>query len=155
MQIGYLKGFKPKLIKQIVLLVGICYLLNPLQNQIISVLHSISHGIEMPQNLLSHSDQNDELNILHYDHNHDNRLSQHNHQFLDLVDSVFEASHEDGDSKKNQISKVKVQKHLTSSNIELPLKYNNKLTKEYFSLSSQLKEGYPKKLEFPPNYSPS
>ncbi len=152
MQIGYLKGFKPNLIKQIVLLVGICYLINPLQNQITSVLHSISHGIEMPQTLLSHDENNDQLNNLHKHHNHDNSKSEHDHQFIDLVDSVFEASNEEGNSEEIPVNKVKVKKHITSVSINLPLKYDFKVSKEYFTFVSRLKEGYPKKLEFPPNH---
>ncbi len=147
MQIGYLKGCKPKFIKQIVMLVCICYLLSPLQNQIVRVLHSISHSIEMPQALLSND--HDSTGI-HNQHNHSTTLFEHNHKLINLVNSVFEASNDHKDHEETILNKVKVKKHINSSSIQLPLNYKYTIIKEYFAPIYRLREGFPKTIEFPP-----
>lgn len=147
---GFLKGLKPKFIKQMAILMSICYLMTPLQHQITTVLHELAHGFEMPDSILSHNSQSHNFIEIHDQHEHKNYIIEHEHPILNLVDLVLDASKESHNSDELPESKVELKKHITTSAVKLPLKFKKVQSKTYFFYLGQLQIGFPKKLDAPP-----
>jgi len=111
MQNGFKKGLKPSIIKYLAILMGTCYLLNPLQQQINTVFHKISHGLEIPNFVIPHS-MDSGYHEVHRDLQHISEEAFHEHEFLDLVNSFFEASNEENHSRDSFLFTIKLDKHL-------------------------------------------
>lgn len=153
MQTGFIKGLKPKFIKQMALLMSICYLMTPLQNQITSVLHELSHGLEMPNSVLSHKANEHSFIEIHNPHEHKTQNSSHEHPLIDLVDLVFDSSKENHKSDKKSLSKVELKKHITFDEVILPIKFQNKTNKLFFAYDTALLVGFSEELDAPPKYN--
>ncbi len=146
----FTQGLKPKLIKQIAMLMSICYLLGPLQPQLTLLLHEISHGLEMPNSVLSHDIQVFDYKEVHDSHKHDNTKVDHDHKLIDIVDSIFEASNENHDSEKAPKTKVELKKHTTSEVLAILPKFLEKVPKEFREFNMPLNLGHSKILDVPP-----
>lgn len=153
MKNGLIKGLKPQFIKHLALLMSLCYLLNPLQNQINTILHGISHGLEAPSSLLSHKVGSKTSSEVHENHSHDDRNIEHEHPIVDLIDSIFEASNQNDDSDHSQLIEIKWDKHINTFHFTSIIKFEIKIVKGYFPLTEKLKKGYSKRLEEPPQNS--
>ena len=145
MQNGFLKGLKPQFIKSMALIMGVCYLMNPLQNQISNLLHTLSHELSQPASVLSHQQTTTENQKIHSNHDHDERGFDHEHKVLDLVNSIFEASDTDNDSDESQLVKVKYDKHISTHVLEMPVPWISRLNKNvncksYFVIATYLKK---------------
>lgn len=150
MQNGFLKGLKPQFIKSMALIMGVCYLMNPLQNQIRNLLHTLSHELSQPASVLSHQQTTTENQKIHSNHDHDERSFDHEHKVLDLVNSIFEASDTDNDSDESQLVKVKYDKHISTHVLEMPLPWIFKLNKDVPRKNHSLITIYLKKSKEPP-----
>lgn len=106
------------------LFMGICYLANPLHQQIGNVFHEISHVLESPEALASHP------NSGHHDlevHDHANykagahRLAStdHRHDLLDLIDAIFDASDAQNSDEQTVLILIKWDKHISSQHYVL------------------------------------
>ena len=95
MRKGLSKGLKPKIIKHLALLMSCCYLLGPVQHHVTTILHEIAHGLEMPSSVLSHNSAGYDEEV-HQAHKHEIVTVDHDHELIDLVDTIFEASNERG-----------------------------------------------------------
>lgn len=151
MQTRFIKGFKPKFIKQMALLMSICYLMNPLQQQINTVLHNISHGLELPNSVLSHkANSTTEAQEIHVAHEHDRTAAEHEHLLIDFIASIFEASNQENDSDNSQLVEVKWDKHISVYQFKLPDSFVFNMNTCFYSLEKRLKKGYSKKRKEPP-----
>tara|TARA_R110001632_G_scaffold230726_3_gene368474 strand:+ start:959 stop:1432 length:474 start_codon:yes stop_codon:yes gene_type:complete len=118
MQNGFKKGLKPYIVRYLGILMGICYILNPLHQQINTVFHKISHGLDMPNFVIPHANQSS-YNKEHGSHHHLTEKGLHDHVFLDLVNSLFKTSNEENNSPDSFMFTIKMDKHLLSQwNIE-------------------------------------
>lgn len=147
MPIGFKKGLKPLFIQRLALLVGICYLMNPLQQEIKSAFHTISHALEVPNSVIGHH-SNSENDINHGHFEHETADIQHDHSFIDLLDSVFLASNESNDSDDSIL--VKIDKHLTVYQFQLLDNLAIVESSNYWSIKEKLKSGYFKNQKEPP-----
>ena len=152
MQTGFIKGLKPKFIKQMALLMSICYLMTPLQNQITSVLHELSHSLEMPNSVLSHKSNEHSFIKIHEPHEHETQNSSHEHPLIDLVDFVFDSSKENHKSDKKSLSKEELKKHITLNKVILPIKFKNNSNKLFFVHEAELRVGFSEELDAPPKF---
>ncbi len=150
---GFTKGLKPKLIKQMALLMSICYLVSPLQEHISMVLHEVFHGLEMPTSLLSHTTYEQSSMQVHEQHEHEYVSLEHEHPFIDLVNTVLDASNENHGSEEVPFNKVKLKKHITSDILVIPTKFKKEFAGEFFTLKMELNTGHPKELDAPPKSS--
>ncbi|WP_147321478.1 MULTISPECIES: hypothetical protein [unclassified Arenibacter] len=101
---------------------GICYLLNPLRQQINVVFHKISHGLELPKFIIPHSTLSADP-LVHENHQHIDYQDFHEHEFLDLVNSFFETSPEKNRSNDSFLVTIELDKHLIGS---WDLKFKNR-----------------------------
>lgn len=147
---GFSQGLKPKLFKQIALLMSICYLLGPLKPLLTPLLHELSHGLEMPTSVISHETTAYNYMEVHDSHAHDNPKTDHDHKLIDLVDSIFEASNENHESDKNPTLETKLKKHITSEVMVVLIQFLEKDPKEYETFKVPLNLGHSKVPYVPP-----
>lgn len=150
MQIEFAHGMKPQLIKRISVFVGICYLIGLLQHQVVDMLHTISHGLEMPSSILSHDNETNTMFNTHDNHDHDDRANEHGHEFINFVDLVLDSSNQNHDSEDVPLPTLKVNKHLVVFDYELPLRLKKETANKYYWPNTILQNGYSKKLDDPP-----
>lgn len=148
---AFLKGLKPLLMKRLALLMGICYLASPLQQQITSVFHSVSHVLETPDYVMGHSSkaQND---TLHTHNEHSSHVYQHNHSLIDFIDSIWEASDHSEHDENSILADIKVDKHLTTYQFEIVKTFITKTTHQFWGGREKQKKGYFENLKKPPQF---
>ena len=97
---------------------GICYLANPLHEQIGSVFHEISHLLEPPNSIIAHSSLADHENAAHPYHEHEELQSNHDHSIIETLNSIFGASDDTESSNEPLVTKIKFDKHITTDHYE-------------------------------------
>lgn len=150
MKNGLAKGLKPLLIKRLALLMGICYLVNPLHQQINSVFHNVSHALEIPDYIMSHDSNYEHESYGHTDYQIGNL--NHDHEIVDFIDSVFDASDEDGGSEDSMLTEIKIDKHITTYQFQFQNNFNIAIFQNFWLSQEKLESGYLKRLKEPPQY---
>ena len=146
------KGLKPFIIKYMAMLMGICYLINPLQEPINVLLHEISHGIESPTHLIAHGSIS---NFEHKSFDHYDASSydlQHDHAIVDLINTIFETSDEKNNSDKSLLKKVKIDKHITTNQFQLQKHFKINIVSTFQMLQEKSRCGYFEKMKIPPQH---
>lgn len=145
------KGFKPLILRTIAILIGICYLVHPLHQQISNVLHSVSHTMALSQPILSHDYQSTGIDETHGQDGHEIASVDHHHDFLDFVGELFDTSDtSDEYPGKTQKRDTKMSKHVLAR-FELVLP-QDVLQKNRISvqLEQELLNGYESEFYPPP-----
>lgn len=114
---------------------SICYLFAPLNTQLGSVIHTISHSLEMPSNILSHSSNEHLKTEIHTNHDHKRVVISHNHTIIEIIDSIVNESNEKDNSNKKHKSELKVKKHLSTNTSKLPLNITRKKLVKFYPIS--------------------
>lgn len=112
------------LVKRVAIIIVVCYLISPIQNQVYQIFHDLSHFIEMPSTLLSHS--YDTQYEVHKAKAHHRVVNNHSHELITFVSKLLENN--DADSEKS-ISQNTFDKHFTNRFIIVlpnPILINNK-----------------------------
>ena len=146
------KGLKPFVIKIAILVMSICYVFGPSHNEVNKLLHVLTHQLEMPENVISHSTTYHSVYKAHEIHALNKSKEVHDHSILQLIDSILKAS----DSKKNQedstFLSLKIDKHLTTK-----ISYQNQqltssiIVKHLFSFTKQkIQKGFRRGIIEPP-----
>ncbi len=133
------------------LLMGICYLTNPMHREIRTVFHEISHLLEAPETLLSHhshSTGHDHDN--HEDGEHTLVTANHQHTLLDVMDSIFDASDEQNTEDDTALVLIKCDKHISSQYVILPKTFPFITSQNTSALEQKVKIGYLVHPEEPP-----
>lgn len=153
MQIGFLKGLKPKFIKQMALLMSICYVLNLLQFQISPALHSISHILEAPENMISHHSESSSEYEMHLHGDHNALQEAHEHEIIDLLDSILESSKDQNNSDETLLSELKFDKHIRIEIYQKKVVFETEKSQPFFQKPHKSKKGHFEILEKPPQLS--
>lgn len=93
------------------MLISMCYILGPLHNEVGKILHTILHQIEIPENIISHSDDA----FTHNEYSKDHILyyeNEHNHTFLDFLNRVLKTSDNENNTDNSVIVNFKIDKHI-------------------------------------------
>lgn len=150
---AFLKDFRPILIKGMAVLMGVCYLVAPLHQQIGTVLHSVSHFFEMPGHVMSHDSFLAHDSFKEHPHiAHEKRANDHDHGVLDFLDSIFEASNDEDDSQDGLTPQIKIDKHfvVTKHLVEKPFVLNR--SNLFNEIVCKYSDGYSSELYNPPRY---
>lgn len=130
---------------------GICYLANPMHQQINSVFHEISHLLEAPNTLVSHqSDQMDNHHEYHEGGEHTLATADHRHTLLDLIDSIFDASDTQHPEDDTALILIKYDKHISSRYLILPKIFSFTTSQNTDAVEQKVKIGYLAHPEEPP-----
>lgn len=116
------KGLKPFVIRVLAVAMSLYYLLAPMHNELSKVLHIVAHQLEMPDNLLEHSNSK-YFNYLSHDSHEIIMVSKepHHHPFLDLINTIVEATNMDNDAEHSNLPSYKIDKHIkTIENLKKP-----------------------------------
>ena len=144
----FTKGLRPIFAKRLALLMGICYMMNPLYEPINFALHEISHLID---SLNHHESLNSQS---HYkSHNHkDHQLDtlQHEHTLVDIIYSIFETSNENNSNKDSILTEIKIDKHITTYRYQFEKGVAIGITQKFWAPEEKSKAGYFKRLKRPP-----
>lgn len=151
MQKGFLKGLKPLIVQRLALLIGICYLMNPLHQQIKSVFHEVSHALETPDYIMSHN-----ASTLDYEsHSHNDYqidTLRHEHQLIDFIDALFAASEENDGSEDSVLTQIKIDKHIATYQFHLQKDFDFRLLQKFWMPLEKSEAGYLQRLKEPPQY---
>ena len=131
------------------LFIGVCYLANPMQSQISSIFHEISHILEAPDTVIGHSAVGDKQHDAHHYHEHTHGDEQHEHTFIDLLDSIFNAS-DDGNQEESVLVDVKFDKHISTDECPVYKIYPLEENLNFVSNENSLINGHSRVLEEPP-----
>ncbi len=153
MRTGSIKGLKPQFIKQIALLMSICYALNLLQFQISPILHSISHVLEVPDNMISNHSMSSSGYGIHDHRDHDSMQITHEHEIIDLLDSILESSKEENDSDETILSELKFHKQISIEKYQKKGVFETKKSKLFWAKSQKSNRGHFRILQEPPQLS--
>ncbi len=132
---------------------GICYLANPMHQQIYTVFHEIAHLLEAPETLLfqhPHSTDHDIGLENHSEGEHILVSAGHQHTLLDLVDSIFDASEEQNPEDDTALLLIKCDKHISSQQIILPKIFSLTISQGTNAMEQKVKKGFVAHPEEPP-----
>jgi len=132
---------------------GICYLLNPVHKQVNAFFHNISHAIEIPNYVMSHDSSLDSEHQSEGHTSHQVVQNSHNHEIVDFINSIFEASNQDNDSEDSILTEIKIDKHLTTYQIQLKECFSFKILQKNWLPSKKLTLVYLNQLKEPPQFS--
>lgn len=121
----------------------------PLQKEIKYVLHSMSHALEMPDNLISHH-QNENLNYI----SKSSTKKYHEHNILDIFDGLSEANNNTKNKNVPKIIDIKIDKHFHYLKYKIQKLLITKSTTIIDSYKEKENDLFYKKIKIPPqNYS--
>ncbi|WP_169720750.1 hypothetical protein [Arenibacter certesii] len=89
---------KPFIFKYLAIIMGLCYLLNPVRQHFLPVFHSFSHQLELPNYLIPHSHLSNYQEV-HRNHDTVTEDFPHEHAILETVNLLFSTQE---DNKQSQ-----------------------------------------------------
>ncbi len=149
MKKGLTNGLKPKIIKYVAILISMCYVLSPIQKQVSTLMHFVSHQLEMPHYVLNHENESEKKN-----HKHKINIVEHEHSFIDIVTTFLKHSC-DGDSDNSNLNKGEWDKHFNETNFYLSINTVLVSKKTFgFTENNNTKEFFKKRNKPPQLHSP-
>ena len=91
-QFSYSRIRENKIFRSLVVIMCICYLLQPINKPVSAIFHSIYHLVEMPDQFLDSSSTSIIGAALQHDHKHQIDKEEHQHEIIDFFASVFSAN---------------------------------------------------------------
>ncbi len=140
------------LIKWVAVLMSLCYVLSPLNDQIGNIMHSLSHELQAPNFLISHaSPHNDHSLKVHQDHTNATNETDHEHALIEFVQNLLESTnqHEQFPEERG-LSVTKIDKHLNNTSYFLISFTKNDLEYNTHYRNKKLLKGHPRILYSPP-----
>lgn len=129
---------------------SVCYLLAPLNAQLGTILHTISHSFEMPTNILSHNSNGYLKTEIHANHEHKKNVINHDHNIIEVIDAIVAHSNEnDNPTKKHQLE-IKVKKHLSTNASKLPPNLTRKTQIKFYPVLKSLPTVHLEQEKHPP-----
>lgn len=95
---------------------SLLYLLGPVHVEVNKLLHTIAHGLEMPDYILSHKDirANSSKVATHESEDHKNNTEYHDHKVITLLNKILEGSDQSSDSSDAYLIAYKINKHINN-----------------------------------------
>jgi hypothetical protein len=108
------KGFKPYIHKAIIVSMSLLYIFGPVHVAVNSLLHTIAHGLEMPDDIRSHQDviNHSSKVATHRSEDHKNSTEHHDHKVISFLDKILEGSDQSSDSSDAYVVTHKIDKHI-------------------------------------------
>lgn len=142
-----MKRLKIHIVKLSTFVIGMFYMLMPIHKEIKSVLHSISHSIEMSGFMQHHNhSQNGHLKNAISELN----IPEHDHKIISLLDYLIDAEDHRKESKKSNTKNLEIDKHFHLSKylaIQRVLVKNALVNDNY---KENIEDGFYSKIKIPP-----
>lgn len=107
------KGLKPFVLKIIAVAMSFCYLLGPSHQEVKTLLHAVTHNLEMPENIIGHTSLLKETTI-HTNHDIVNVKRAHHHSLIDAISFAMESFDNEKGTKTPRMPIKKIDKHVRS-----------------------------------------
>lgn len=107
------KGLKPFVFHLIIVAMSVLYVFGPVHVEVNKLLHSISHGLEMPDYILDHQNTSGSHTNIHKSETHENIAVYHDHKVITLLDKILEGADQNSDDSDIQTIIFKIDKHIT------------------------------------------
>ncbi|WOD43238.1 hypothetical protein [Hwangdonia lutea] len=140
-----MKNVKSQIIKFTAIAISVLYIFTPLHKEVKYVLHSISHALEMPTNLIFHH-HNENLNYK----NKSSTTRYHEHNILDLLDGLSEANNSTKNTNIPNIIDIKIDKHFYYSKFNIKKLIATKSPTVIDSYKEKVMELFYIKIKIPP-----
>lgn len=119
---------KKLLIQRLAFIIAVFYMLSPFQQQLSTVLHSLSHDLSLPDYVMTHSRDFTSENIeTHQYGDHRTGEINHEHQIIDFVQSLLENASENEHQPDPIIPGKTIDKHLVIYSNTLKNEFNLEL----------------------------
>ena len=128
-------------------MISITYLVMPIHKEVKSTLHSISHFLEMPKNILSHN-KSENLNYKTI-----STFSYHEHKILDILDVLSKTNTSDSESNQQRVVFSKIDKHYYTSKYKVSNFTETQLNRVIDCYREKEKALFYKKIKIPPKKS--
>ena len=138
------------MIKYLAVIMGICYLVAPMQHHVIHLLHDFSHAIEGAHQATFKGKAWGSLSSGHENHDHEMGEMNHHHHILDIVKLVFSDSDENDDSEESILFEFKIDKHIKTNELIKTLFLIVPHRADFDMLKLKLTSGFLKKSFRPP-----
>ncbi len=94
------------------LLIAMLYLLQPLHEPIKLVVHSFSHFMQKPVQIISHNEFFNSGTVAHHDsHSHQYHQVIHDHRLIDFLDALFSGEDKETNDDQTVVEILKIDKH--------------------------------------------
>ena len=133
------------------LLISIYYLLGPIRQDIVPVLHTISHTIENSNHVFEHHFFKSK-DKTHHGHSHEVREHKHSHALLSFLSQVIKEITDNPLPDESFLTKIKYQKHINETVKGFFVIHHSETHKKehYFLTYQKTKKGYPQGIKIPP-----
>ncbi|GAA4882256.1 hypothetical protein GCM10023311_00410 [Flaviramulus aquimarinus] len=140
-----MKRIKIHIVKFVAIVISVIYMLMPIHKEVKSVLHSMSHYLQMPDMVLSHNqDQN-----LNYKTQTSN-ITFHQHKLIDLLDAFIGNKTNNEDSNKAHIFNIKIDKHFYDHKYKYQELISTKTSSIIDNYKEKIKDEFFGKIKVPP-----
>jgi hypothetical protein len=122
---------------------GVCYLINPLNQQLYRLLHSVSHSLSAPSFVMEHSATSlAHSDHVHYSSEHIDIQNSHEHALLDLVGAILHTSQTQDQPFDAAVPEIFMDKHLTSYSYSKNIEFYHKIRHIFYSPGQDISYGY-------------
>ena len=140
--------------RTLAVLIAICYLLQPMHAPIKLAMHTFSHLVEKPAQLITHNEVSSaDASSFHYNHQHQYHQADHQHGLIDFLDALLSGEKKDQKGDQSLAEIVKIDKHTVVPRF---IWENFDTVSErsiYKAFSKETRSGYLKDLFKPPAFT--
>lgn len=131
---------------------GICYLLNPLHEEINILIHAVSHTLAAPAYVMTHDLDKTHENASYGHKDYPIDYVKQNNLLVDFIDSIFEVLDESNDTDESLITKTKIDKHISTYAFQSQKSFEPDVEEKCWVSEEKLESGYLRFLKKPPQY---
>lgn len=151
------KGLKPFIIKLVIITMSICYVLGPAYHEVNEILHFLSHHLEKPSYIITHSKHvNIAFKNATIDNNHRKKsieLKSHSHEFIDFFAGILKTSGVENTPVNTNQTVQKIDKFIKSNeanNKSKPILLLYAVKSNYSEIKEKPFKGYLEYIKQPP-----
>ncbi len=140
-----MKSFKIHIVKFIAIVISILYIFMPIHKEVKSMLHTMSHYLQMPNTVLSHNlDDN-----LDYKYSK-STISNHEHVLIDILDFFSDDNSQNTDSNKPGLVDISIDKHFRAPKFKVIRFVRTESLHVIGYREKNIKKGFYRKIKIPP-----
>ncbi|MEX0289491.1 MAG: hypothetical protein AB3N14_10320 [Flavobacteriaceae bacterium] len=135
-------GTRERLLKAMAIFMGIFYLMGPFNQQLYQVLHTVSHSLAPPTQIIDHSKTGTSVERVHVFHEHKTQKTAHEHEVIEFVTTFLDGTQNQDQNTLPLGTKYTIDKHLTTFQykLKIPAIYTTK--KEFNTKVDAIHGGY-------------
>lgn len=116
--------------------------MNLLQYQINPILHTLSHSLESPIDIMAHQASSDNEVEVHGHSEHRTLETLHEHALIDFIASIFEARNHENGAEETLLVESKVDKHITKDQGLKKIFFTHRSPKSFLAKTQKSARGH-------------